>query len=189
VIKAIIFDCFGVIVTDPFELLLQASFPDDPVAADQIKAYDRAAAKGQITSDAAQKEIASALGISIAEYRELDRSSFVIDYELLEDLLLLKQSHKIGMLSNTSLRSLGSYFKADKLSTCFDSVAASDDIGVAKPAAEAYQIVAHSLGVLCEEAAMIDDRMSHCEGARAAGMKAIHYYSRSQLKASLASLL
>lgn len=188
-IKAIIFDCFGVLITDPLELLVQTRMPHNQAATDLILRYAAAAAKGQMDADTARIEITRALGISSTEYQELTHNQAVKNQLLMDYILSLRQTYKTGLLSNTSRRSLSAHFTDDELYDHFDTVATSADIGATKPSSEAYEITASRLGVQCHEAIMIDDRQDHCDGARAAGMPAILYRSLSQLPADLASRL
>ncbi len=72
----------------------------------------------------------------------------------------------------------------------FDAVALSGELGFAKPDPETYHVIAERLTVEPSECVMIDDQEGYCEGARLAGMQAVHFYSRSHsLSAKLESIL
>jgi len=47
--------------------------------------------------------------------------------------------------------------------------------GYRKPEAEAYELAARELGMPAHEVLFIDDRQKNCDGARAAGMAALHF--------------
>lgn len=108
---------------------------------------------------------------------------------LLRHIKQLRRVYKTAVLSNTSRRSLEAQFPGDELSQYFDTVVGSFDIGFAKPAARAYEVVADRLGVRLEECIMVDARLEYCESARAAGMKAVHYTSFEQMKSELSQLI
>ena len=78
----------------------------------------------------------------------------------------------IGVLSNFSLASLEASLAATGLGDLIDVACAATVIGVAKPAPEAYRIVAERLGVQPEECLFFDDEEMCVIGAREVGMTA-----------------
>lgn len=64
----------------------------------------------------------------------------------------------------------------------------SCDVGARKPEPSYYEAVLSSLGVAAESCVFIDDREGNCDGARAAGMKAILFEDAVATRTSLASL-
>lgn len=80
-------------------------------------------------------------------------------------------------------------FEPGFLERHFDAVAASGDIGYAKPEPEAYEIITERLGVRLDESVFIDDRQEYIDGALAVGMRALLFTSNKKLQQDLAPLL
>jgi len=83
------------------------------------------------------------------------------------------QGIKIGVLSNFSLASLEPSLEALGLADSVDVACSASVIGVSKPEVAAFHITAERLGVAPERCLMLDDKIEHVLGARAAGMQAL----------------
>lgn len=188
-IRAIIFDCFGVLITDALEGILQTIHGRNPALAEQVRGLIRASNKGIIDPAESTRQIAELLGQSESDYRQNIADGEHKNNELLTYILRLRESHKTAMLSNIGRGSLAKRFSTDELKQYFDVVISSGDIGWAKPEPEAYQIAADRLGLRCTECVFIDDRELFCEGARATGMQAIVYRDFAQFSNDLGVLL
>lgn len=188
-IKAIIFDCFGVVVADALEgIINELGLPTEE--RDQILQLVIAANRGEIAPEVYRTAVANKLGITESEYVDKIKSGEVKNEPLLDYIQSLKPHYKIGLLSNvSSLESLESRFAEGELKKYFDVVVASSQIGYAKPEAQAYEITASQLDVRLTECIMIDDRQDYCQGAIGTGMQAIQYESLEQLKADLNKLV
>jgi HAD superfamily hydrolase (TIGR01549 family) len=187
-IKAIIFDCFGVLITDALSAMIGDLKTTDPKTAQEIVSLTVAANKGLIDPEVSRPAIAKLLGLTYEEYWQKLRTDEVKDTALLGYIQELHQHYKIGLLSNVSRGGITARFTPDELAV-FDALVPSGDTGFAKPSPEAYEITADRLGVRYHECLMIDDREDYCEGAVAVGMQAIHYLSLAQLKKELATRL
>lgn len=187
-IKAIIFDCFGVVVSDTFDALiddLNLSKSD----VEKISSLLDKSNKGTIAPEEYRAAAAKIVNLPVEEYTERMRRN-VKNYQLLSYIEELRKSYKVAMLSNVGSRdSLESRFDKGELERRFDVVVASAEIGFAKPEAQAYEITASDLGVLLRECVMIDDREQYCDGARGVGMKAILYQTFEGMKKELEQIL
>ena len=188
-IRAVIFDCFGVIITDALQAIRQELMRTNPEGAAAIKDIVAANNHGFIEPGESYDRIAAILGLSTPDFRRQVAKGEVRNDELLHYILQLRGSYKTAMLSNIAGSSLARRFPNDELSTYFDVVIASSDIGYAKPEPEAYEITADRLGLRCDECVFVDDRELFCEGATAVGMQAIVYTDFTQVTASLNRLL
>ena len=188
-IKALIFDCFGVLVTDGLgRIVSERGLRDEEV--DQVVKLVTATNRGEITPDVYRASIAKKLNLTVEGYINKIRNNEVKNIALLEYIRKLKAQFKTGLLSNVSGRqSLERRFDNNELSKTFDVVVASGDIGFAKPEAQAYEITADQLGVLLTECIMIDDREDYCQGARGVGMQTILYRSFEQMQNELSGLI
>jgi HAD superfamily hydrolase (TIGR01509 family) len=188
-IRAVIFDCFGVLITDALQALwdeLNSISPDKAVEAKDIV---RAANKGIIDVSESRQKIAELFGYSQAELAAKISSGEQKNLALLEYVVALKGSYKTALLSNIGKGSLSRRFSDEELTRHFDVVVASGDVGYAKPEAEVYEIVADRLGVRLDECVFTDDREEFCEAAKAVGMQAIVFTDYNSFKIELETLL
>lgn len=188
-IRAIVFDCFGVVLTDALQQLRDTVLQEDPAVAQQISDIIAANNRGYLQPSESNQQIADLLHISVAELRRVVSGREVRDKRLLAYIKRLRPTYKTAMLSNIAGSSLLRRFPDDELATYFDVVVASGDIGYAKPEHEAYKIVVERLGVRPEECVFTDDRELYCEAATALGMHGIVYENFPQFSTDLEMLL
>jgi epoxide hydrolase-like predicted phosphatase len=188
-IKAVLFDFFGVINSEAIETMIgDHKLGDEDAGA--IRALLVAVNKNEMTSEEYRESAAKIFGLSVGDYRaELDSASRT-DMEMVNYIAELRKRVKAGILSNVSgTPSLQKRFTAGDLSAYFDTVVASGDIGIAKPEVRAYQVGAENLGVKPEACVFVDDKQEYCDAAVAAGMQAILYKSFEQFRTDLEKLL
>lgn len=188
-IKAVIFDCFGVLITDALEAMVAEIRETKPNEAREIVSILMAASKGQISRQHASEAVSTIFGMTMDEYINRVQNAEVKNIELLEYITELRGTYKTALLSNVSIGGLDARFDKQELARCFDEVVASGDIGFAKPEPEAYEIAADRLGVRLEGCVFIDDREEYCEGARSVGMQAIRYQGFEGMKRELEAML
>lgn len=187
-IRAVIFDCFGVLITDALAAIVTEVRLRDPATADKIVAAVHAASAGTMAPEASRATVAGLLGLTPEAYAARIRDSEVKNHELLAYIAALRPRYKTALLSNVIPGGLEVRFIPEELAAHFDAVVASGDIGFAKPEARAYEITADRLGVRLAECVLIDDREDYCDGARGAGMQAVRYESFSQMRVALARM-
>ena len=174
-IQAIIFDCFGVIITDALQAVCDELRKTDPEGTKQIKDLIKASNRGFIAPAQSSEQVARILGVTTAEYHSMIADGEHKDQRLLDYIAGLRGSYKTAMLSNIGTASLERRFTAQELTECFDVVIASAEVGHAKPEARVYEITAERLGVPLNACIFVDDRELYLEGARAVGMQTILY--------------
>lgn len=187
-IRAIIFDCFGVLLTDSLSSIVAALREDDPQKADRIIGLVNAASKGSIDPMTSRTAVAAELGLSLDAYKAAVRDGEVRNEALLSYIKELRKTYRTALLSNVIAGGLEDRFPHDELAQYFDVTIASGDVGFAKPEPAIYEIVAERLGVRLDECVMIDDREDYCLGAISTGMQAIQYTSFVQMKTELRRL-
>jgi epoxide hydrolase-like predicted phosphatase len=188
-VNAIIFDCFGVVITDALQALTDELGRSNPSAVAQVKDIVRTMNRGLSEPEAAKRQLAGIFEVSLEEFREKIADGEAKNPSLLNYISSLRKTYKTAMLSNIPGDSLRRRFAKGELENYFDVVVASGDIGYAKPEARAYEIVAEKLAVRLNECVFIDDRSVYCEGAQAVGMKAIAYKDFVQMKQELEEIL
>jgi HAD superfamily hydrolase (TIGR01509 family) len=189
-IKAIIFDCFGVLVNDRWLPFRQKYFGNDLEKSAEAKSLRRQADSGQITRQEFVRCIATLAGRD-EEYvsAEIDSSlSKLTDQDILAYIAELKPNYKIGFLSNAGWNLLSSLFTPEQVKL-FDKVAISCETGFVKPDHRAYTDIASMLETPIEQCLLIDDQPTYCEGAREVGMQSIKYEGLENLKKDLKVIL
>lgn len=186
-IKAVIFDCFGVLATEAWLPFKAKYFGRDPQLMAEVNDISEKANKGLISRLEAIQATAELAGMTASEaLNAIDQN--VPNEELFTYIRQLKKDYKIGLLSNISSNRLHIMFESVQLSL-FDAISLSYEQGFIKPQAQAFEIAAKQLGVKPEECVLIDDQERNVTGAQATGMKAVLYKDVEQLKRDLGGLL
>lgn len=186
-IKAIIFDCFGVLTTDGWLPFKTKHFADDKKLNQAVTELNEQASTGLISHDDFARAVAKLAVISVNEVnKEIDAN--VANELLLTYIQQLKSKYTIGMLSNTSANWLDKLFTPKQVAL-FDVISLSYESGFTKPHPRAYGKIAQQLGLEVNKCVLIDDQERHCSGAREAGMQAICYQDFLQMKRELEELL
>lgn len=186
-IKAIVFDCFGVLYTG--SLVELASHCDTPEKAKEVYDSTRAADHGFLSRDDYIARLMELTQLGRQEVLELMGSAQVRSRGVFGYAAELKQrGYKIAVLSNIGRDTIHKLFDEQDYEL-FDEIVASGDIGVTKPYITAYDRTLERLRVVPEEAIMIDDAYSNVSGAIEAGMKGVVFTSLVDMKAKVEELL
>ncbi|MBL8158874.1 HAD-IA family hydrolase [Candidatus Saccharibacteria bacterium] len=186
--KAIIFDCFGVLVEDSITRFYSTYLSDKPDIVEQIKALDHLSTEGKISFDELLQRTSELSGVGLDEVKsflELNPNNDELLNYIKTDL---KPKYKIGFLSNAADDWLDELFSKEN-QALFDDFVLSYQHGIRKPDAKIFQLAAQRLGVGPAECVFVDDVIAYCDGARSLGMTAIQYESFEQLKQDLAAVL
>ena len=189
-IKAIIFDCFGVMLANAYVAHVARLREENPEALERVHEISRAADKGLISVDEAREQIAEEFGVTSEALKQLEAHGEQRNVELLAYAKSLRATYKVAMLSNIGSRErLDVRFLPGELDDVFELVIASGDVGYIKPEPEIYELTATRLGVLPEECIMIDDNLEFCEGATRAGMTSLQFLSNTQVMQTIPLLI
>jgi len=187
-IKAIIFDCFGVLLTDVNRERRNAM--TDPVAIQALEVIYEDSNRGLITREESAERMSKILHIDPAEIIAMGENGKARNQVLVDFIKTLRPTYKVAMLSNVRGRaSLDRRFNPGELDELFDVVVASGDIGIIKPERQIYELTAQQLGVDPKDCVMIDDIQEYCDGAEAVGMTTIRFLSTEQCIADLKALI
>jgi FMN phosphatase YigB (HAD superfamily) len=187
-IRAIIFDCFGVLTTDGWLPFKRKHFGHDPKLEAEATDLNKQVDAGLASYDDFLRSIAELAQVPDEEARRAVEDN--VSDTALFDLIAheLRPHYKLGLLSNAGANWLDQLFTPDQVGL-FDAVALSYQTGFVKPDPRAYQTIADRLGVEPDECIFIDDQERYCTAAREQGMQAIVYRSLEQLQAELSPLL
>lgn len=188
-VEAIIFDVFGVLITDALFHISDKLKTSDPGGFEEIRSLVHATSRGLTDRETSNQRIAEILDIGLDDYKRQINEGEVRNTQLLDYIKELRKSYKTAILSNISNGGIYHRFSKDELAEHFDAVVASGDEGFAKPEPEIYEIAADRLGVRLDACVFTDDIPAFCEAARSVGMRAVHYQDFDSFKRQLEKLL
>lgn len=172
--KAVIFDCFGVLVREGWFAFLDEYFSHDTGKLQQAIDGMSRMGSGLIDHDDFIAQVAELAGISYQQTEDIltenppDEKLFkYIETEL-------KPKYKLAILSNAGADRTVALFGEERAGL-FDEVVLSYQFGTVKPDPAIYRITAEKLGVEPSECLFIDDQQRYCEAAENVGMQAVHH--------------
>ncbi len=187
-IKAIIFDCFGVLTTDLWLEFKDKYFANDPVGLQKATDLNKETDEGLIKHEDFIEQVTKLAGVSADEANLLpgrNAPNTALFSYIKEEL---KPKYKIGMLSNAAGNWLDELFRPEQLEL-FDAVVLSYEINYIKPHPKIYQAIEQKLGAESRECVFVDDREGYCTAAEDLGMQAIHYRNFEQFRAEIEQIL
>ena len=187
VIKAIIFDCFGVLTTDTWQAFLDNLPPEANIeeARDAHRAYNM----GLIDKEETAHRIKDATGKGFTEVEDVFQSEVAKNVALLECIREYKKRYKIGLLSNVATPWITESFLTNEEQELFDAMVLSYEVGITKPDPRIFHIMCERLGVKPEETVLVDDLERYTTAARDVGMQAVTYENLMQTKQQLDAIL
>ena len=186
-VKAVIFDCFGVLITIGRDLLHQTY----PQFSDQLTELERKSDSGLVSRSEFYNSVVTITGISMDD--AMNKYYSVENYNQ-SSIDLIKQvkapgRYKIGLLSNIGHGWLDDFLPIMNSMNLFDAVILSSDIGITKPDPKIFELMAEKLGVNTDECIMIDDTPVNIASAINTGMQGIIFDSIDQAKTDLGKLI
>jgi putative hydrolase of the HAD superfamily len=186
-IKALVFDCFGVLVVSGHSSLKH----DFPQHAQAITDLVLRSDYGYLSRDEFNTAASELVGLSVEAFSDTywrantrNESALVWIRELQATGL-----YKIGLLSNIGRNWLDDFLPAVEREHLFDAEVLSSEVGMTKPVREIYELVADRLGVEPYECIMIDDLMDNVDGAKHAGMDAVLFDNVTDAKIDVARII
>jgi HAD superfamily hydrolase (TIGR01509 family) len=181
-IKAVIFDFFDVIYSDPYNAWLKNhGYIREGGFLEASKKMDL----GQIELNTFF-DLLSALSFqSTRSIRNEYKKVGEINHNALKIVTDLKEHYKIGLLSNATSGFIRRILKNNSLNKYFDEIVISSEVGYIKPSKEIFDIILKRLAVSPSEALFIDDNKRYIDGAENIGIKSFQYTSASQLSKDL----
>lgn len=173
-IRAIIFDCFGVLYV-PTSTMYFTRFPK---LHDELYDLDKMSDHGFIGRVDYVAAVAKLTGVSEEETLKEFANEYTINQPMIDYIRTLHPRYKTALLSNIGDEWMQDFFDEHQLHDLFDEVVLSSREGLSKPNPRVFERTAERLGVFPDECIMIDDRAENCEGARAAGMQALEFSSK-----------
>jgi putative hydrolase of the HAD superfamily len=149
---------------------------------------------GAITDEQWRESVATALGAHIGSddlaaevVAAWSKQSGAVDADVVDLLTELRQEMPVVFVSNATTR-LDDDLAALGLLDVADGVVNSSRVGVAKPDREIYLAAAELADAHPERCVFVDDTLRMVDGARDAGMTAIHYTGISSLRRAVSQV-
>jgi HAD superfamily hydrolase (TIGR01509 family) len=188
-IKAIIFDCFGVLVGKGFWKIYQDLGGDVEKDATFIEEMLDKANSGAISRQEFGHIIAEKINVSYEAYQEVYDRDEQPNEEIFSYIASdLKPNFKLAVVSNAASGSVERRITAQKMAL-FDQKIISADVKLLKPDPRIFQLALDRLGVTAEETVFTDDRKEYLSGAVSLGIHTILYEGPESFKLQLTQLL
>jgi HAD superfamily hydrolase (TIGR01549 family) len=187
VIRALLFDCFGVLTTDTWRAFVDTLPPE--VDIDAARNLNRAYGAGIIGRQEFMDGVLDITGRQPREVETLLSSEIAKNTALLAYIQELKPKFKIAMISNIATNWVRDVFLTPQEQELFEEMIFSYEVGMTKPDPRIFMLACERLRVAPREAIMIDDIESYVQAAKAEGLQGIVYQDLAQLKTDLAELL
>lgn len=187
-IKAVIFDFFGVIADDGWLPFKSKYFGNDPSKMDEATRHNRLSDSGAETYEQFIAKVAAMANISEAQAkREVESNPVnlrVIDYIATQ----LRPHYKIGLLSNTAKNWFEEILLPEQVKL-FDQVSLSFQTGFVKPDSRSYREITNKLSIQPHEGIFIDDQSRYADAANDCGMRGITYKDFDTMREELNKIL
>ena len=181
-IKAVIFDCFGVFLEDGWLAFCNKYLTKENE--EELRYINHQADKGLVSYEEFLNTICNLTGAPREEAHFTISTNHHPNAELFSYAQQLKAAgYKLGMISNVGSE-LTNYLPQQYVGL-FDAVTLSYQVGVIKPDPEIYQHCLTTLGLPAEQCVFIDDRDYNVAGANAVGMEGIVYQNTQDVKQKL----
>ena len=179
--KAVIFDCFGVLYGGSLFTLMNMAAPEKR---NDIVDLNRQNDYGFLTFQDYTKGMADLLGKTTDEISVIFKQKRVRNQPLFDFIHEIRSPEvKIGLLTNAGRDMPGVLFNEQELNGgLFDAYIVSSEHGIVKPNPEIYKILADKLGVPAGDCLMVDDAFENCNGAEAAGLQAVWFADNETAK-------
>lgn len=188
-IKAIIFDCLGVLFIDPWQYFIEFELPEPEKYRRELDQLKKQYDFGFIDGRDLEAQISDLTGLQ-NNISDLMVNGLVRNTELFIYIRRKRsQGYKVGLLSNIGTDSMRRLMPDAETESMFDTTVLSGVYGKSKPDPDIYTHTANNMGLSPDECLFIDDSPDNCEGARIAGMQAVEYYSVKQTTQQLEKLL
>jgi putative hydrolase of the HAD superfamily len=178
-IKAIVFDCFGVLAEDGWLPFKRQYIGEDRALADAVADLGKQNEYGLLSNHEYFHAASELIGVD----EQLLRGAVGkrVPNESLFDFISkeLKPMYKIGLLSNANFDVLHNLFN-EQQAAVFDASVLSYETQLVKPDPKMFALIAQKLQVETSDCLFIDDVERYAEDAEALGMQSVVYKNLNQ---------
>ena len=183
-VKAVIFDYFGVISSDDYWKFVRHNRD----RASEFRDYASAVNNGEMHWSDFIDKVAQATGTDVDRVNELYESER-IDPRVVHLIAELHTQYKTGLITNANHEFIDDILHKNNLKSLFDAVVVSSRLGYSKPDPRIFRDALTKLGVAAEETVYFDDLAMHVDAAKNLGINAFVYENYDQAKKQLDQIL
>lgn len=185
VIKAVIFDCFGVLTQDGWLSFCQKYLNKENE--EELRYVNHQADRGLVNYEQFLNRVCELTGVP-REAAHLEITATHSPNEQIFKLVktLKSNGYKLGVISNVG-DELNNFLPQDYVNL-FDQITLSYHVGAIKPEPNIYRYHLKQLNLKPEQTIFIDDREPNASGANDVGMHGIFYQGYDQLLKALERL-
>jgi len=186
-IKAVIFDCFGVLIVSGTNKL----YSDYPEKLAEFNDLGSRVDYGMLSRQEFDQGVAEIIGLPVSEVTEKYwvksyRNEIVIDW--VKDLK--KQGkYKIALLSNIGSNWIDDFISKNEINEMFDETVLSGEVMMRKPDPKIFEYAADKLALNPSECVFIDDIMKNVESSQLVGMTGVLFGTFDQAKSDVEQIL
>ena len=197
-VEALLFDMGGVVIEIDFDLAIQSWATQSRLSLDEVRsrfamdaAYERHERgeidaseyfehlRNQLELDASDEEIA--VGWNAIYVGEITES--------IRDVASAKENLPCYLFTNSNPTHQVAWLSIfPEMIATFDKVFVSSEMGLRKPERAAFDAIAEAIGIPLSAVLFFDDTLENVEGARDAGLQAVHVRSPSDVKRALVDI-
>jgi len=187
--KAILFDCYGVLVGTGAWAIYERLGGNVEEDAELLDMWLNKLNSGSVSSTEFNEAMGQALQITPAEYAQAVKEDEKLNQPLLQYIREELAPHlKLAVVSNAAGASLRKQLTSNDLEV-FDGVFISEEVGLLKPDPKFFEFALEKLGVNAQEAVFVDDHQKYLDGAQSVGLQTILYTDFTNLKSQLGLLI
>ena len=183
-IKAVIFDFFGVICSDDYWRFVKRDRQSDSEFSEIAKEVNL----GSINWQSFVEKVAKATNSTVQEVGRMYESEH-IDPRVVELINSLHGQYKTALITNAHHDFIDEMLTRNHIDKLFDTIVVSSREGVIKPSPEIFERTLEKLDIKPEEAIYVDDLERHVNAARQLGMNGILYKYFPEFKHTLSAAL
>lgn len=184
-IKAILFDFAGVIVSDGYWLWLADCVPKLDEKREFFQKLSERGDAGSIPQDEFLRLLSEATGVPSNTIYPQIMQKVRIHNDLLHLVTRLRKNYQVGLITNYTYGLFDQLSKKYHLATYFDHILVSSIVGFIKPDSRFYQLMFNALNVYASECVYIDDRAYQVNEAKKLGMQSLLYSDVTHLTSDL----
>lgn len=181
-IKAVIFDCFGVLTEDGWLAFCNKYRTRENE--EELRYINHQADRGQVSYEQFLDTVCQLTGVPREEAHKTITTTHHPNEPLFTYIKKLKKAgYRLSVISNVG-DSLYNFLPKEYVDL-FEEVTLSYHVKAIKPEPEIYEYHLNRIGFKADECVFIDDREPNAIGAEAVGMRGIHFKSTESLKEKL----
>jgi putative hydrolase of the HAD superfamily len=172
-IKAIIFDFYGVFCSDLTLNWFTKIVPNYEDLIGEFHAICTLSDYGKVTKQEFHEKLHDLTGIPTDKIVEGIKAEAQMNDKVIELARSLKKNYKIALMSNATDEWITPLLEENNMNDIFDNIIVSANVGIAKPERGIFEYTLKELDVTASEAIFVDDRLKNVDGGNDAGIKSI----------------